>query len=494
MGVPEEIRKIPRPVNTVVIAYGKNKDKYAVKSRIGCRSVNGKKIPVEGPIIGHIIDGKYVALDRQPPSMKFSECDYRRWADIELCCNLSQDLLADLKLSYNDLEAQRTYIIAALRAVEPDVKDYELSDLYEDTWLSVRYPDVGMSRNTVSEHIKQLGRTYSRITEFMKCRTSKVDPKDLLAVDGTLKSDESKVNTFSDFSRKALKKGTKDVSVIYAYDVQREEPICSQVFAGNVIDSSALATFIETNHIVRGLIVGDKGFSYSAAKRAFDSQPDLFFLLPLKRDASVIEKYHMYDFNSSILDEGEVIECRKERMFDGKYLHSFKDPYIAMEEEKVWVRSNPEYDPQDLAKARRAFGTITFITNMDMSSIEAFKAYKERWNIESMFRMYKDILMLDETRVHEDWSVIGTEFINFLSIIMTCRMRKAFSNVECLRNVPYANVLRKLRRATKCRNSDGEWLLRKLTEKEVQVLQELGLLPRLIEIKNPRGRPKKTKS
>ena len=33
MGILERIRKIKRPVNTVVVAYGK--DKYVVRSRIG---------------------------------------------------------------------------------------------------------------------------------------------------------------------------------------------------------------------------------------------------------------------------------------------------------------------------------------------------------------------------------------------------------------------------------------------------------------------------
>ena len=66
----------PGPKNTIVIAYGRNKDKYAVKSRVGCKSVNGRKIPIDGPTIGHIIDGAYIA-NKDLPGMKHSECDYR---------------------------------------------------------------------------------------------------------------------------------------------------------------------------------------------------------------------------------------------------------------------------------------------------------------------------------------------------------------------------------------------------------------------------------
>lgn len=48
-----------------------------------------------------------------------------------------------------------------------------------------------------------------------------------LLVEGTLKSDESGVNTLSDFSRKARMKGSRDISVIYAFDLEKKEPVCS---------------------------------------------------------------------------------------------------------------------------------------------------------------------------------------------------------------------------------------------------------------------------
>lgn len=48
-----------------------------------------------------------------------------------------------------------------------------------------------------------------------------------LLVDGTLKSDESGVNTLSDLSRKARTKGSRDISVIYAFNLEKKEPVCS---------------------------------------------------------------------------------------------------------------------------------------------------------------------------------------------------------------------------------------------------------------------------
>lgn len=48
-----------------------------------------------------------------------------------------------------------------------------------------------------------------------------------------------------------------------------------------------------------------------------------------------------------------------------------------------------------------------------------------------------DILDLDETRFESDQSTIGTEFVNFLSLIMICRLRKAFYPVPELCGKPF---------------------------------------------------------
>ena len=60
MPIPKEILAVKRPKNTIVIAYGKHKNRYAVRQRIGCRNVNGRNLPINGPTIGHIVDGQYI--------------------------------------------------------------------------------------------------------------------------------------------------------------------------------------------------------------------------------------------------------------------------------------------------------------------------------------------------------------------------------------------------------------------------------------------------
>ncbi len=62
MAIPEYIRKVPRPVNTVVVDNGKDgPNRYAVRERAGIKYIqNGNPQPKNGKVIGHIFDGAYV--------------------------------------------------------------------------------------------------------------------------------------------------------------------------------------------------------------------------------------------------------------------------------------------------------------------------------------------------------------------------------------------------------------------------------------------------
>ena len=61
MAIPEAIRKIERPRNTIVVKRGNGPRMYAVVERVGCRRVGDRNVPVNGCTIGYIIQGAFVA-------------------------------------------------------------------------------------------------------------------------------------------------------------------------------------------------------------------------------------------------------------------------------------------------------------------------------------------------------------------------------------------------------------------------------------------------
>lgn len=313
MPIPQDVLSIPRPRNTIVIAYGKNKNLYAVRQRVGCRRENGRNLPINGPTIGHIINGAYVPNNvAAPDAVSVSPIDLKDWANIVLCNRLFADIQQELSAVYSHPDMMKLYCISILRVCEPGIKNYELKEAYDTGFLSELYPGVALSKNTISTFLNNLGKTVSRIVKFMQNRTAAVSMDHHLLVDGTLKSNESKVNSLSDFSRKAKNKGTRDISVLYAFDLEAMEPVCSKCFPGNMLDATAYGAFIAENRITKGIIVGDKGFPESAAHEHFAANADLHYLNPVKRNSKLIERHHLLDF-TDILPGYEGITFRKEK-------------------------------------------------------------------------------------------------------------------------------------------------------------------------------------
>lgn len=496
MPVPPEILAVERPKNSIVYVYGKNKDHYGVKSRIGCKYVNGRNIPINGPTIGHIINGVYVPVDENSDVSR-SSCDLKDWADYQLADIVFKEVLDELCAVYSRKDALKLYCIALIRVCQPHVKDYELQEAYETSFLSEMYPDVSLSKNTVCEFHKNVGKAYSKIVEFMRNRAAKVNIDHHLLVDGTLKSNESKINSLCDFSRKAKTKGTRDISVLYAFDLEEMEPICSKCFPGNMLDATSYSNFLHENHITKGLVIGDKGFPESAAHEEFKNNPDLHYMNPIKRNAKIIGKYHMYDDYEGVLKGYEGVTYKKVKTEKiNKWLYCFRDSFQASLEEKTYLenaKKHNDFDPKAFREKQKEFGTIVLECDEDMPPEIAYKAYEGRWEIELVMRYYKHACEFDETRVHNDYSVIGSEFSDFLSTVLTFRMLKAFDKADLLSKMTYKRIMALLKRAKKVKlSSKADWELIRITKNSREVLQDLGILPKPEEQpKRKRGRPRK---
>ena len=286
MPIPAEILAVARPRNTFVAAYGKSKDRYAVRKYVGCRYDHGRHIPIKGPTIGHIRDGKFIPTENDPAfaSRQPPPADLKDWARPLLCERIFANMIPELKEEYREDEALKIWCVAVLRVCNPGARDYELEEMYESSFLSELHPGVALSKNTVSALHKEVGRTCSRIVRFMRRRAEAIAPESHILLDGTLKSDESRVNSLSDFSRKARTKGTRDISVLYAFDMDKMEPVCSKCHPGNMLDMTAYGDFVRECGVKRGVIVADKGFPASAAAECRKECPGLHYLNPVRRN------------------------------------------------------------------------------------------------------------------------------------------------------------------------------------------------------------------
>ena len=234
--------------------------------------------------------------------------------------------LAEIEEVYSHDDAMKLYAMAVLRACNPDVKDCELQEKYQDSFLSEFHPSIPLSKNTVSKFLSDIGKQLSMIYAFMRKRAEKVGIDHHLLIDGTLKSNDSTINTLSDYSYKSRLRNRNDISVLYAFDLEKGEPVCSLCYPGNMLDATAYFDFIDRCGISGGIIVADKGFPVSAIEDCLEENSNLHYLSPLKRSSLMIRDHAMLSFEGVLADGRGNIQYKKHPLSDGRFLYSFRNP------------------------------------------------------------------------------------------------------------------------------------------------------------------------
>ena len=515
MAVPEDIRKVTRPVNTIVDDSGRDSlYRYSVRERAGTKCVpGGNPQPRNGKVIGHIIDGQYVPNQEKDA---VSVPDMLSYGASALAKSVSSDITQELLDVYAAKDAFAIMAIATLKVIKPSITASRMQSHYHRTFVCKDYHGAALSPNSVTSLLQRLGQDGARRRLYYQKRTDAVSADHHVAIDGTLKQDTSRVNDLSAFSYKAKQRGHRDISILYAYDIESMEPICAGVFPGNSIDASSYSSFIRDNDIKKGIIVADKGFPPSAIKNELRDRPELHFLTPIKRNDARIGNNNMLNFEGILAGVGTHVLYKKAAINDNRFLYAFKDSKRAAAEEAAYLAKSEKqksFDNGQYIQKKELFGVIVFESDQDMTPETAYLCYDDRWMLELVFKRYKSDECLDRTNVQGDFSVIGSEFINFIATLITCRIIRKARVAGLLKKMTYGELMDDLSSAwrmvdapTPPKSDDGYWVH---TLKTVFAeLEALGLStpapeqlpkkrgrprknPEVSEPKRPRGRPRK---
>lgn len=469
MAIPKEILEIERPSSTRV---KEQNGKYMVIKRTSVLK-NGKPVPVELGVIGHIIDGKYVPKQKR---LDISSIEFKEYAGSTLAYRLSKDVLEMLMKFYNVEQAEEIFTYALIRAIHGDVPDKEIGHYYHESFISEYIPRVGVSKNTICTLLQTLGANLSIIQRFMRERISRVTSADEIVIDGMHKTNNSTINSFSNFSFKSRLKGSKDIGIMYAFNPKTGEPLASKVYAGNMLDSTTLSDFIKYFDIKEGVILGDKGFFTKENAKMLNNE-SVQFLFPLKRNALVIDELNLLDFENRLDTKDERILIKKVKK-GSTYYYAFKNLELESQQKatKFEALSKNEFDMDEYREFEKEAGTIVFETNIDLDPNLIYEMYERRWDIEVMFNYYKNIVDLSHTRKHKDISIIGNEFVNFITILISTKIKKYMRHLELHKSYSYKGLFKILNSINKAKNTTSDWEYIKLTKKNIKLLELLSLI------------------
>lgn len=456
MAIPKDILAVKRPSSTVVKQRGA---RFVVIKRTSKR-IGKRVVPVDLGMVGEIIDGEFVERSASTTRKKKS-VDIKDYGEVALCNKFGKDLLHDLAKVWDLDDAKRLYVIALLRAAYGDVKNRDLMMHYLTSFASEFIPGVHLSEDAVSAFLQEIGQSYSLICKFMRNRTEAFAGKNVV-IDGTLKDYNSADGYMSEFSRKARTKGSKDMSLLYAFDPENKEPIAAKPYPGNMLDQTTINNFVSEYKIVNGMMIMDKGFYNEALFEKVDKMEGLSYLIPLKQNSAFIRKYKM-DEPTEHLDgyKEATILYKKVRMTNGKFLYSFRNPKMAYEQEVAYVQQAERKDAFDADKyngRKSLFGLIVFKSKKDLDPLTVYLAYSQRWMIETMFNMYKNIIDRDTVNVHSDYRVYATELVNFLSVVIANRVKNEITKKKLNKEYSYKQIFKMLSKYKKARvEENGAW-------------------------------------
>lgn len=446
MGVPAEVRAVPRPKNTIIDPSTSDSIyKYAVRARNGGKQGEHNFQPKNGTVIGHIINGQFIKKHTNDNEINKNILSYGFSAVFK---SQSDDIYNELLEYFPCKLVHSIMTLACLRMLGKDSPIDRVNSRYNNSFLKIFYRDAPVSKNSLCNVVKEIGESREKILDFFGKRINRVASINNIIIDGTLKQDTSVVNDLSKLSYRARVRGQREISIIYAYDVEKLEPLCAEVFPGNCIDAKAYSTFIRDNKINKGIIIADKGFPPSKIEKDLLDNRELHYISPIRRNDKRILEYSLLNNYTGKMHEVDTnILYKTVKTKDNKYLYSFKDSKRANEETNDYMNRTPNdnnFNGEDYDKISKKFGTIIFESDIELDAKSVYYNYKDRWLIELMFDMYKNIEHLDKTKFQSNFSVLGSEFISFISTLVTSRLIRIARQKKLLDNYTYGDIVESL--------------------------------------------------
>lgn len=485
MSVPESIRKVPRPKNTIVADNGREGPyRWAVRERSGVKYKTGLKNPQPqtGKVIGHIVNGKYVPKDNtkdlgikgtakkavaceiteeksclQEENKKgdekvgsLAEPSFLEYGASAFVHSFVQDIENDLLEVFGQETTFQLLSAALLRVLDPEISDSQLQFHYNTCFISQFYPETALSSKEVHKLEYRLGVDEKSRRAFAERRYSKIPADHHVAISRMRKQDNRTDNSLNGFADKPRGQECGGIS-LYAYDVETKEPVCSEIAPSSWIDASTYARFIRDHTITQGILVEEKGFPPAYLESMLKECPGVHFLTPIPDKDQRVTTYGVHRYHTSISVNGRNILCHKVKLPDGYFLYAYRDIQKAYEAEyafsKKIITEGGSFDPALYASSLPAFGSLVLESDLDMQPETAYAAFEERRQVEEIFRLYHTPVDLDINDKQSDFMIVGSALINLLSALVTSRIYQFIEQTGKLDCCTYPDIMAVLQTA-----------------------------------------------
>jgi len=398
----------------------------------------------------------------------------------DLILKLNKDIEENLKRIY-PTEWKELFLFSIFRFIyNTPIKN--LQEYYATSFISEKIPDAHLSPKPIGNLLREIGKQRGKMKMFLKQFVSG-NKFALIDLTHVFSSSEGVVSSVPGYNSKM--EFSPQIHMIFLFSLDNHMPSYFRIVPGSIRDVSTLVLTVKEAGVKNTILIGDKGF-YSEDNATSLEEQGLQYILPLKRDSSLIDYAKIQEGNKKLFDGYFLFENRviwhysyalKEGELKGKKVVVFLDERLKTKEEKdciSQIEGDKEKTIEDFYGIQYRQGTISVITNVDETGEKTYQLLKMRDEIEKMIDVFKNILDADKTYMRDDYQMEGWMFINFISLVFYYKIYKILSDNNLLKKYSPKDVLIHLSRIYKLKISE-EWVTSEIPKKSRKIIEKLNL-------------------
>ena len=380
----------------------------------------------------------------------------------------SSSVLEKLLAFFNEDDARRIYVMGIIWMINGYTFIKDFKPLYEQSWLSVAFPDLALSEETVSSFLKTLGKRHQRIERFEQ---SLIDNgSGLFAIDGHVILSCSNENDMASFGNKYKKLGNEQQNFMTVFDVERNHPLSVSAFDGGTLDKTEVKNLFNKYTFIDAVFIVDSGF-YSPSNIRLFSKDGNRYVVPLPSTYTTIYKQmkpedgfegeFTYKKGAGKKSHASIISYQQ-KMINGKRYILFRDEEMRLKQKaeyRALIGIEEAFTEEKYQELQEGFGTILLETNMDCGAKEVYETYKKRWKVETYYNHVKNGLNAKGTHKNDYYTLQGESFImevegliysEFMAAVQNNKEKavRSKSENECIKLAAYQKLSKHL---------DGVW-------------------------------------
>jgi len=353
---------------------------------------------------------------------------------------------------------------------------------FEGNYAKICYPNVDLSSQRISDFLKYLGDENLQRKFFNQYIPSYAESNEGIIIDATSLPNQIHMPiTQWGLSGEEI---DKQIRFLLVVDKKNSMPLFFRYFSGNIVDVSTLKNTIKELQkfgIKENYVYMDAGFfSEDNILELYEQEINFLTRLPSMRTiykeliTSEVKNIERYENAVQYGKRALFIKQKKINLF-GKdaFAYIVLDPERKGREMKNFLLQNiknKENSVEELEYDMMKRGIMILVSSFNLKTEDVVPAYYVRQTAEKLFGFSKDDLSLLPLRVHNEESLRGFLFMQFVTLIAFVHIKNKLGkehNVE--------EILLKLRNL-KCKVYDDEIIICEPNKQQKEVLNKLDIL------------------